>query len=265
MDREELIGVIRKKKSYLCIGLDTDIARLPEHLPKNYKGVVEFNKAIIEATSDIAVAYKPNIAFYESLGIDGWKALDKTISFIPDHCFKIADAKRGDIGNTSKMYAKTFFETFDFDAITVAPYMGRDSVEPFLDYEGKWVIILGLTSNVGSSDFQLLNLEKGEKLYEKVLKTCAGYGDESNTMFVVGATRAEHLKSIRKIVPRHFLLIPGVGAQGGTVDKVVKYGAIKDGGLLINSSRGIIYASDGKDFADVARERADQLCSKMML
>ncbi len=264
MDREELIGVIRKKKSYLCIGLDTDIERLPEHLPKNYKGVVEFNKSIIEATSDIAVAYKPNIAFYESLGVDGWKALDKTISFIPDHCFKIADAKRGDIGNTSKMYAKTFFETFDFDAITVTPYMGRDSVKPFLDNEGKWVIILGLTSNAGSSDFQLLNLQGGGRVFERVLKTCAGYGDTGNTMFVVGATRAEYLKAVRKIVPDHFLLIPGVGAQGGNLNEVINNGANKDGGLLINSSRGIIYASDGTDFAEAARQSACLLRNEMV-
>ena len=262
MTREELVQIIEDKGSYLCIGLDTDIQRLPEHLPKSYKGVIEFNKAIIDATSDLAVAYKPNLAFYESMGIDGWKALEETVDYIPEHCFKIADAKRGDIGNTSKMYAKTFFENFDFDAVTVAPYMGRDSVEPFLSYKNKWVIILGLTSNKGSSDFQLLNIENEGKLYQTVLETCATYGSEHNTMFVIGATRAEHLKSIRTIIPNHFLLVPGVGAQGGSYEDVVKYGQIKDGGLLINSSRSIIYASSGSDFAAAARENALKLISK---
>jgi len=259
VNRKELVKIIKTKKSYLCIGLDTDIERLPDHFPKNSNGVIEFNKSIIDATSDLAVAYKPNIAFYESLGIEGWKALESTLDYIPDHCFTIADAKRGDIGNTSKMYAKTFFETFDFDSVTVAPYMGSDSVEPFLTYTNKWVIILGLTSNKGAQDFQFQNLESGDKIYESVLKTCASYGTVDNTMFVIGATKSEYLKNVREIVPNHFLLVPGVGAQGGQIEDVIKYGAIDDGGLLINSSRGIIYASSGKDFAEKARLNAQQI------
>jgi len=256
MNRKELIAQIEKKDSFLCVGLDTALNRLPDGIGRNWKGIVEFNKAIIDATNDLCVAYKPNIAFYESLGIDGWKALEATMDHIPDHCFTIADAKRGDIGNTSKMYAKTFFETFDFDSVTVAPYMGSDSVEPFLTYSNKWVIILGLTSNQGAADFQFQKLESGEQVYEKVLRTCAQYGSADNTMFVIGATKAEHLEDVRKIIPNHFLLVPGVGAQGGSLKEVVKYGANEDGGLLINSSRGILYASSGRDFAKAAREKA---------
>ena len=256
MNREDLITQIRKKDSYLCIGLDTAIDRLPDKIEKNWKGIVEFNKEIIDATHDLAVAYKPNIAFYESLGVDGWKALEATLDCIPDDCFTIADAKRGDIGNTSKMYAKTFFETFDFDSVTVAPYMGSDSVEPFLSYDNKWVIILGLTSNGGASDFQFQKLHDGTQVYERVLRTCAEYGSTENTMFVIGATKAEHLEEVRKIIPDHFLLVPGVGAQGGSIDDVIQYGANSDGGLLINSSRGILYASNDSDFAEAARKKA---------
>jgi orotidine-5'-phosphate decarboxylase len=257
--KDSLINSIKQKKSYLCVGLDTDIEKLPSHFPKNYKGVIEFNKAIIEATEDIAVAYKPNIAFYESMGFDGWKALEATLDFIPDNCFTIADAKRGDIGNTSKMYAKTYFETFSFDAVTVAPYMGRDSIEPFLGYKDKWVIVLALTSNKGSFDFQQLPLNNGEKVYERVIKSCCTYGTSENMMFVVGATKTASLESIRKIIPDHFLLVPGIGAQGGSLEEVIKYGANKDGGLLINSSRSILYASSGKDFAEAARKNAFKL------
>ena len=259
MNRKELIQNINDKKSYLCIGLDTDIDRLPDHIQKNHKGIVEFNKAIIDATSDLAVAYKPNIAFYESLGIDGWRALEETLDYIPSDCFTIADAKRGDIGNTSRMYAKTYFETFNFDAVTVAPYMGSDSVEPFLTYDDKWVIILGLTSNAGAQDFQFRKMRNGKELYEVVLKTCSEYGSLDNTMFVVGATKAAHFKKVRKIIPDHFLLVPGVGAQGGRIGEVIEHGANRDGGLLINSSRGIIYASSGKDFAEAARKKAQKL------
>jgi orotidine-5'-phosphate decarboxylase len=262
MNRSELIDVIEKKDSYLCVGLDTDLNKIPDFFEKNWEGIVEFNKEIIEATSDLAVAYKPNIAFYESLGIDGWKALEKTLDCIPDHCFTIADAKRGDIGNTSKMYAKTFFETYDFDAVTVAPYMGSDSVEPFLSYEDKWVIILGLTSNEGARDFQFMKLENGQSVYEKVLARSSEYGDDYNTMFVIGATKAEYLKDVREIIPNHFLLVPGVGAQGGSLEEVIQYGENHDGGLLINSSRGILYASNGKDFADAARSKAQALSKR---
>ena len=262
MNRKELISQIDKKDSYLCIGLDTDINRIPDIFEKNWRGMVDFNKEIIQATSDLAVAYKPNIAFYESMGIDGWKALDKTLDHIPDHCFTIADAKRGDIGNTSKMYAKTFFETFDFDSVTIAPYMGSDSIEPFLSYDNKWVIILGLTSNKGAQDFQFQKLENGNQVYESVLKRCSEYGNIDNTMFVIGATKSEYLSDVRQIIPDHFLLVPGVGAQGGSLESVIEHGAIDDGGLLINSSRGILYASDGKDFAEAAREKAITLSKR---
>ena len=262
MNRKELKRQIEKKDSYLCIGLDTDINRIPNVFEKNWRGMVDFNKEIIQATSDLAVAYKPNIAFYESMGIDGWKALDKTLEFIPDHCFTIADAKRGDIGNTSRMYAKTFFETFDFDSVTIAPYMGSDSVEPFLTYNNKWVIILGLASNKGAKDFQFQKLENGSQVYEAVLRRCAEYGSIDNTMFVIGATKSEFLTDVRQIIPDHFLLVPGVGAQGGTLESVIEHGANNDGGLLINSSRGILYASDGKDFAEAAREKAMALSKR---
>lgn len=263
MRRSELIRQIQKKKSFLCVGLDTDIKRIPKHLLDKEDPIFEFNKAIIDSTKDLCVAYKPNIAFYESLGSQGWESLSKTLDYIPDDIFTIADAKRGDIGNTSKMYAHTFFETYQFDSVTVAPYMGSDSVTPFLEFENKWVIILALTSNKGGLDFQNIQSEDGVKLYEHVLKTSSQWGSEDNIMYVVGATRAESLKEIREIIPDHFLLVPGVGAQGGDLEAVVKYGANKDIGLLVNSSRGIIYSSDDIDFADAARESAFKLQQQM--
>ena len=262
MTREELIGQIRKKNSFLCVGLDTDIKKIPMHLAKSDDPVFEFNKQIIDATADFCVAYKPNLAFYESLGYRGWESLEKTLDYIPKDIFNIADAKRGDIGNTSGLYARAFFEQMTFDAITVAPYMGEDSVKPFLTYEEKWVILLALTSNVGSQDFQDLNVG-GEKLYEKVLETSKHWGTSHNMMYVVGATKSEKLKEIREIVPEHFLLVPGVGAQGGSLEEVAKYGMNKDCGLLVNSSRAIIYASGGYDFADKARIESAKVQKEM--
>jgi orotidine-5'-phosphate decarboxylase len=263
MTSEELFYQIRLKKSFLCIGLDPDINKIPKHLLKFEDPIFEFNKQIIESTKDLCVAYKPNIAFYESMGTKGWESLRKTLDIIPKDIFTIADAKRGDIGNTSNMYAKTFFETLNFDSVTVAPYMGSDSVKPFLTFDQKWVILLALTSNQGGLDFQLFENKMGEKLYQKVLKESQAWGD--NLMYVVGATRAEALVDIRKIVPNHFLLIPGVGAQGGSLQEVCKYGLNHQCGLLINSSRGIIYASDKEDFALKSREKALELQSEMEL
>ena len=256
MNKQELINQIKQKKSFLCIGLDTDIQKIPEHLLKFDDPVFEFNKQIIDSTKDLCVAYKLNTAFYESNGINGWKSLMKTIEYIPKNIFSIADAKRGDIGNTSKMYAKTFFETMDFDSITVNPYMGSDSVEPFLDFNNKWVILLALTSNKGSEDFQNFSNQSNIKLYQQVIEKSMNWSDDSRIMYVVGATKSNSLKKIRKIIPDHFLLIPGIGAQGGSLDDVVKYGMNKDCGLLINSSRSIIYAGHGENFADNAREAA---------
>ena len=256
MNKQELINQIKQKKSFLCIGLDTDIQKIPEHLLKFDDPVFEFNKQIIDSTKDLCVAYKLNTAFYESNGINGWKSLMKTIEYIPKNIFSIADAKRGDIGNTSKMYAKTFFETMDFDSITVNPYMGSDSVEPFLDFNNKWVILLALTSNKGSEDFQNFSNQSNVKLYQQVIEKSMNWSDDSRIMYVVGATKSNSLKEIRKIIPDHFLLIPGIGAQGGSLDDVVKYGMNKDCGLLINSSRSIIYAGHGENFADNAREAA---------
>ena len=256
MNKQELINQIKQKKSFLCIGLDTDIQKIPEYLSKFDDPVFEFNKQIIDSTKDLCVAYKLNTAFYESNGINGWKSLMKTIEYIPKNIFSIADAKRGDIGNTSKMYAKTFFETMDFDSITVNPYMGSDSVEPFLDFNNKWVILLALTSNKGSEDFQNFSNQSNVKLYQQVLEKSMNWSDDSRIMYVVGATKSDSLKEIRKIIPDHFLLIPGVGAQGGSLDDVVKFGMNKDCGLLINSSRSIIYAGHGENFADNAREAA---------
>ena len=263
MTRAELIAQIQAKQSFLCIGLDTDISRIPAHLLSHDDPVFEFNKQIIDATHDLCVAYKPNIAFYESLGAKGWESLAKTMAYIPKEIFTIADAKRGDIGNTSRMYAKTFFETLDFDAVTVAPYMGVDSVMPYLEFEGKWVILLALTSNKGSQDFQLTQQEGGMPLYEKVMRKAQEWGTDSNLMYVVGATHPEKFTEIRRIAPAHFLLVPGVGAQGGTVEAVTQYGQNEDIGLLINSSRGIIYAGQGEDFAAQARIAAQQLQSQM--
>ena len=261
MTKEELFKQIQKKESFLCIGLDTDIQKIPKHLLDYDDPIFEFNKQIIDATHDLCVAYKPNIAFYESMGVEGWASLKKTIDYIPKDIFTIADAKRGDIGNTSKMYAKTFFETYDFDSVTVAPYMGSDSVTPFLEFKNKWAIVLALTSNSGGLDFQTTKDETGEMLYQKVLKKSQSYGE--NIMFVVGATRAESLQDIRSIAPDSFLLVPGIGAQGGNLEEVAQFGMNSQCGLLVNSSRGIIYASSDEDFATVARIKALDLQSNM--
>ncbi len=267
MTREELFLNIKKKKSFLCIGLDTDITKIPQHLLKEEDPIFEFNKQIIDSTKDLCVAYKPNSAFYETLGSKGWISLEKTINYINKTCtsmFTVADAKRGDIGNTSKMYAKAFLETMNFDSITVAPYMGKDSVTPFLEYKNKWVILLALTSNTGADDFQTSVLTKNNKmLYQDVLETSKSWGSIDNMMYVVGATRVEMLADIRKIVPDNFLLIPGVGAQGGSLQDVAKFGMSKQCGLLVNSSRGIIYAGTGANFAEKAREEAMILQKEM--
>ena len=255
MNREQLTNNIYSKKSVLCVGLDTDPGKIPVHLLKEEDPVFAFNKAIIDATSAYTVAYKINTAFYESQGIKGWISLQKTLDYIPKDIFTIADAKRGDIGNTSEQYARTFFETYPFDSVTVAPYMGSDSVLPFLQFAGKWAIVLGLTSNAGSADFQLL--QSGEELlYQKVLKTVASWGTPSNTMFVIGATRKEQLQEVRTLLPDHFFLIPGVGAQGGDVDTVCRHTLNHDGGILINVSRGVIYASADHTFAERANVAA---------
>ena len=275
MTRKQLIQQIQLKKSYLCVGLDTDLTKIPKHLQLHPDAVFEFNKQIIDATQDLCVAYKINTAFYEALGLKGWEAMEKTVNYIPKDQFIIADAKRGDIGNTSSQYAKAFFETLDFNAITVAPYMGEDSVKPFLEFENKWAIVLGLTSNAGSKDFEQLRLvpedtKQGETfLYETVLKKVSCWGNVNNLMFVIGATRASDLEDIRKIIPDHFLLVPGVGFQGGSLKEVSKYGMIKDSsgtaqcGLLVNASRAIIYASEKEDFASEARIIAQQYQSEM--
>ncbi|MFI5171403.1 MAG: orotidine-5'-phosphate decarboxylase [Chitinophagales bacterium] len=262
MTRAQLITKIKQKRSYLCVGLDSDIEKIPPHL-KNYNDpIFEFNKQIIDATRDLCVAYKPNIAFYEANGSKGWNTLEKTIDYIGDQHFTIADAKRGDIGNTSSKYAEAFFKAMNFDAITVAPYMGEDSVTPFLKFENKWVIILALTSNPGSKDFQLMN-ENGEQLFERVIKKAQQWGNENNTMFVVGATHPDQFLHIRKLAPDHFFLVPGVGAQGGDLHTISKNGMNKDCGLIVNSTRDIIYASDSEDFAESARERAKAIQKTM--
>lgn len=266
MNRKELIKQIKQKKSFLCVGLDPDIKKIPQHLLKEEDPILAFNKAIIDATAPYCVSYKPNLAFYEAYGLEGMVSFKRTISYLkenyPDH-FIIADAKRGDIGNTSKMYAQTFFEEYNVDALTVAPYMGADSVTPFLEYDGKWVILLALTSNKGSHDFQLTTYINGERLFEKVLKTSQQWGNDENMMYVVGATQGSMFEDIRKVVPNHFLLVPGVGAQGGSLQEVCKYGMTKDCGLLVNSSRGIIYASNGEDFAEAAAMAAKKLQEEM--
>jgi orotidine-5'-phosphate decarboxylase len=262
MNREQLIQQIKEKRSYLCVGLDTDIQKIPSHLKSNSEAVFEFNKQIIDATKDLCVAYKINTAFYEAFGAKGWIAMQKTVDYIPSTHFKIADAKRGDIGNTSNQYAKAFFETIPFDAVTVAPYMGSDSVKPFLDYKDKWAIVLGLTSNDGSKDFEQLRL-KGNYLFEEVIQKTSGWGTEENLMFVVGATKAADISSIRKIIPNHFLLIPGVGAQGGNLAEVSKHGLNKDCGLLVNASRAIIYAGNKENFAEEARKVAVEYQTEM--
>lgn len=256
MTRQQLFAQIKEKNTFLCVGLDTDLSRIPRHLLREDDPIFAFNKAIIDATHDVCVAYKPNIAFYEALGASGWESLRKTLDYIPDTHFTIADAKRGDIGNTSRMYARAFFSTMDFDAVTVAPYMGVDSVAPFLEFDDKWVILLGLTSNQGSQDFQLQTNQQGTPLYETVIRTAQSWGSPDNLMFVIGATHPEKFADIRSLAPEHFFLVPGVGAQGGSLEAVVQYGRNDLGGLLINSSRGILYASDGKDFAEAARQQA---------
>ena len=266
MKRQQLINEIFTKKTFLCVGLDTDINKIPAHLKNEDDPIFAFNKAIIDATAPYCVAYKPNLAFYECYGLKGMLAFEKTIQYIkenhPNH-FIIADAKRGDIGNTSKMYAQTFFEGFNLDSVTVAPYMGEDSVKPFLEYAGKWVILLALTSNKGSHDFQLTEDNQGERLFEKVLKKSQEWGTTENLMYVVGATQGKMFEDIRRMAPEHFLLVPGVGAQGGSLQEVCKYGMTKDCGLLVNSSRGIIYASTDTDFAEVAAVKAKELQEEM--
>lgn len=262
MNRKELIGAIKEKKSCLCIGLDSDLQRLPGHFTRSAASVLEFNKALIDATQDLCVAYKINTAFYESMGAAGWQILEKTAEYIPSGHFKIADAKRGDIGNTSAQYARAFFETMPFDALTVSPYMGRDSIEPFLQFKDKWVIILALTSNQGSRDFQKLRTGAAY-LWQEVLRTTRGFGNNSNTMFVVGATEASEFRKVRVEVPGHFLLVPGVGAQGGSLRDVIVNGKTTDVDLLINASRSIIFAGAGKDFADKSREAAQALHNEM--
>lgn len=289
MTRTQLVDHIHQKQSYLCVGLDTDVSKIPNHLQSHPNAIVEFNKAIIDATKDFCVSYKINTAFYEAMGVKGWQAMEETVNYIPSTHFKIADAKRGDIGNTSSQYAKAFFETMNFDAITVAPYMGEDSVRPFLEYEGKWAIVLGLTSNKGAHDFELKRIvvnESNQKtteirkdknedsgfcidevsitttyvsyLYEQVLKTVSKWGSPSNLMFVVGATQAEEFVNIREIIPDHFLLVPGVGAQGGSLKDISEKAMNKDCGLLVNASRAIIYASEKEDFAEEAKAIAEQ-------
>lgn len=266
MTRKELIASIQRKRSFLCVGLDTDIKKVPAHLLQEEDPVFAFNKAIIDATAPYCVAYKPNLAFYESMGVKGWIAFEKTVSYLrenyPDQ-FIIADAKRGDIGNTSAMYARTFFEEMDLDAVTVAPYMGEDSVTPFLGYEGKWVILLALTSNKGSHDFQLTEDAQGEKLFEKVLRKSQEWAGNDQMMYVVGATQGKAFEDIRRIAPNHFLLVPGIGAQGGSLEEVCKYGMTSECGLIVNSSRAIIYADATESFAQVAGEKAREVQAQM--
>lgn len=263
MTRQQLFEQIKAKESYLCVGLDTDISKIPPHLLDSEDPVFEFNKAIIDATVDFAVAYKPNVAFYETMGAKGWQSLEKTLNYIPKEIFTIADAKRGDIGNTSKMYAKAFFENMDFDSITVAPYMGEDSVKPFLEFDNKWVILLALTSNQGSKDFQSLILEGGDHLFEAVIDKSKHWGTQDQLMYVVGATKGYMFESIRRHAPDNFLLVPGVGAQGGDLETISRLGMNDHCGLLVNSSRSIIYASNGEDFAIQARKEAKKIQQQM--
>ena len=261
MNRQQLIEQIKTKKSFLCVGLDTDLKKVPQHILNEEDPIFSFNKAIIDATAPYCVSYKPNLAFYEAFGVKGLISFEKTVKYLKEnypHHFIIADAKRGDIGNTSAMYARTFFEEYDIDSLTVAPYMGEDSVTPFLGYEGHWVILLALTSNKGSLDFQMTTDEQGERLFEKVLKKSQQWGTKDNMMYVVGATQGRMFEDIRKLAPEHFLLVPGVGAQGGSLEEVCRYGMTSDCGLLVNSSRGIIYASTGSDFAAVAGQKAKE-------
>lgn len=263
MERENLIELIKERQSFLCVGLDPDINKLPQHLLEYEDPIFEFNAAIIDATREHCVAYKPNLAFYESIGLSGWQSLMRTVEYIGDSHFIIADAKRGDIGNTSRKYAEAFFKKMDFDAITVAPYMGQDSVKPFMEFENKWVILLALTSNSGADDFQFQRIGSNKPLYEKVIEESSLWGNASNTMYVVGATRPEYFQSIRKLIPDHFLLVPGVGAQGGSLTEVVKYGMNNDIGLLVNASRSIIYAGSDKKFAEASEKAAREISVQM--
>lgn len=266
MNKQQLIDNIRAKHSFLCVGLDTDLKKVPAHLLNEEDPIFAFNKAIVDATAPYCVAYKPNLAFYECYGLKGWAALEKTVKYIKENYpnqFIIADAKRGDIGNTSSMYARSLFGEMDFDSITVAPYMGEDSVTPFLQYEGKWVILLALTSNKGSHDFQLTTDAQGERLFEKVLRTSQQWVDDKQMMYVVGATQGSLFADIRKVAPKHFLLVPGVGAQGGSLQDVCKYGMTDECGLLVNSSRGIIFADNTENFSAVAGEKAHELQQQM--
>ena len=271
MHRNILINHIKEKQSYLCVGLDTDVTKIPKHLQQNKNAVVDFNKAIIDATKDYCISYKINTAFYEANGSKGWEDMEATVNYIPSTHFKIADAKRGDIGNTSSQYAKAFFETLQFDAITVAPYMGEDSIRPFLEYDNKWTIVLGLTSNKGAKDFEMQRLFSSENniettglfLYEKVIDTVSKWGTADNLMFVIGATQASEFENIRKIIPENFLLVPGIGFQGGSLEEVSKYGMTKNCGLLVNASRAVIYAGDGESFAEEAANIAQQYQTEM--
>lgn len=284
MTRQELVQQILEKGSYLLVGLDTDPNQLPQQFERSTAGMLAFNKAIIDATKDVCVGYKINTAFYEAHGVKGWEVMEETVNYIPRHHFTIADAKRGDIGNTSKQYAKAFFETLNFDAVTVAPYMGEDSVKPFLEFSDKWTILLGLTSNPGAKDFELRRLlqqenagietsgsssestsHQTEYLYEQVLQTASGWGSESNLMFVVGATRPDEFTNIRRLTPNHFYLVPGVGAQGGSLREISEKALISDCGILVNASRAVIYASGGDDFAEAATEAARQYCGEMKI
>lgn len=266
MNRQQLFENIKQKQSFLCVGLDTDIKKIPQHLLQEEDPIFAFNKAIIDTTAPYCVAYKPNLAFYESMGVRGWVAFEKTVTYLREHYpdqFIIADAKRGDIGNTSAMYARTFFEETNLDAVTVAPYMGEDSVTPFLTYEGKWVILLALTSNKGSHDFQLMQDTQGERLFEKVLRKSQEWADSDRMMYVVGATQGRAFEDIRRIVPDHFLLVPGIGAQGGSLEEVCRYGMNSRCGLLVNSSRAIIYADHTENYARIAGEKANEVQQQM--
>lgn len=263
MNRSTLVNQIKAKSSYLCVGLDTDIQRLPSHLLQEEDPVFEFNKQIIDATQDLCVAYKPNLAFYEAHGAKGWESLKKTLEYIPETHFTIADAKRGDIGNTANMYARAFFDELNVDSITIAPYMGKDSVTPFLNYEGKWAIVLALTSNAGSQDFQFSLLEEESPLYKRVIRKATEWGTPENLMFVIGATHPTFLAEIRQMVPDHFFLVPGVGAQGGSLEEVSRVALNDDIGILVNSSRGILYTGDGKDFASKSRAVAQRMQEQM--
>lgn len=263
MNKSEIIEKIKTTRSFLCVGLDSDIQKLPKHLLDFEDPIFEFNKQIIDATKDLAIAYKMNLAFYECLGVKGWNSLEKTLNYIPEGIMTIADAKRGDIGNTSSMYAQSFFKVMNFDALTVSPYMGSDSVKPFLSYKGKWVILLSLTSNIGSEDFQMIQSKNGERIFEHVLERSKQWGTDENMMYVVGATKAKELSHIRKIIPNHFLLVPGIGSQGGDLEEVAKYGMNECCGLLVNASRSILYSGDGKDFALKARLESEKIQLKM--